>query len=356
MIGFEMERYHRRDLEKVLDQVEELSSDGKLAQGIELLEKHKRDFESRSDSKLYTQYLAKMANISVLKSNWDDAKSTLKEAKDVLPKKTCDPEWIKMAQEIYLGMGKTAWRQGRYFDAERYITRGLRADNKKDEMKAKLHIEMANVKAEKGELETAILEYTKAINILIPKGISEDLSRAYNNIADTYMQANHYKLAREYADKCIKDGVKLGNRRQEGFGYLTGGEALVKMGDFESASKYQSMAARTFEDSDEDYVLGCVWLLKGSVETGLKEYVSARMAFENARLHLEKTNIPYYLAKLDAEEAELFKKMGNMVRAKEQLQQALKVMREIRSISEIKRIKTNLKEIESAGTSFNPNQ
>jgi tetratricopeptide (TPR) repeat protein len=333
------------ELEEILDVVEDLSQDGKLKKGEKILDEKKSLFEKNGDL-TYVRYLLKRGHLCIKRSQWSEARDYFKQANSEILIKEPDEDWDTLSQEVFIGLGKISWRTCMYYDAQVYLKRALELSSKKDLNRAKIHIEMANVLADTGEFEHAIDNYHKAIRILEPLGDTEELTRTYNNIADTFMQAEDFESCLDYALKCIEISEQVGNKRQESWGYLTGGEALVKMGYVDIAKEYLDGVRAGFGNSEEDYLQGSLFKLEAMVEAGDSNFQGAKTSFVKAREHLEYAGMPYYSAQLDYEEANMYKVMGNFSMAKKFYDRALSTFREQRCKAEIKKLKRDIKDLE----------
>jgi tetratricopeptide (TPR) repeat protein len=150
----------------------------------------------------------------------------------------------------------------------------------------------------------------------------------------------------EYADKCIALAKEIGNQRYLGFGYMTGGEALIKMGEVERSKEYFQNSQDIFWDSDDAYVHGCLFTLLGMIDTEVSSYKEAREAFEKARDYLEETDIRYYLARVYHEYGSLEEKQGNYSDARHLYENALDILVHDKCIREAQEVKTHLDELE----------
>lgn len=334
------------ELIDILEQVDQCMKESKLGKGADLLEDNRVLFEANKDSETYVMYLLKTASLFVMRARWNEAWDYYDLALGIVGEHIGDKgKWTLFAKEVYLGMGKMSYRLGDYARAEDFLVRSIESPVEEPEMTGAAHIELGNVNGEKGDTDSAIAQYLKAIKILEPINAEKELTRAYNNIADTYYKVGEFEASIEFADKCIALADKTGNTRQVGFGYLTGGEALLKAGDIDRSREYFQKAQEVLEDTDDAYVNGCLFTLLGMIETQVDSYKEAREAFERAKDYLEETDIRYYLARLFHEMGTLEENAGNYNDAEGHYNNALEILSEDECLAECKEVQEHLEKL-----------
>jgi len=330
-------------------EVDALIAKGHLGEALELLRNTSDEFAAEKDIIVHVLYLMKIGQINILKVQWDDAKEHFDQAEDVINANLDKgPFWEKLAQRLYVEFGNMYWRLADYLKAEIYLKKAIKISDDEDIVKGKAHIEMGNIKGERGELVEAVENYYKAINILQKLGNKFELARAFNNISDAYFKKGNYDWAVAYADKCIELNKELDRPRNLAIGYLTGAEALVKIGDIEGAREYHELSSKAIEDIDDDYVKGCLSNVLGMIETEEDHYRKAEAAFKQAQELLKNTDIPFYLARAYFENGILYMNMDEYEKAKEVFNTAFEIFQEHHCVEDANSVTRYLAEIEEA--------
>ena len=334
------------ELHALLEVVDELIAEGKLGRSVDILDGAERRFSADKESQLYVKFLLKKAQLFVTRARWNEARDYFDIAAEIVNRHENESvEWKKFAQEIYLGIGKMSWRLGDYELAEDFIVRAISYSEQDDLKVGKGYIELGNIKGEKGDMEASIENYRKAIGVLEKIGEKDELTRALNNISDSYYKMDNFEKSVEYADKCIALAKEIGNQRYLGFGYMTGGEALIKMGEVEKSKEYFQNSQDIFWDTDDAYVHGCLFTLLGMIDTEVDSYKEAREAFEKARDYLEQTDIRYYLARVYHEYGTLEEKQGHYSDAKDLYEKSLDILTHDKCLQEAQEVQQHLKKM-----------
>lgn len=330
----------------ILDMADDLVLQGSLDEAMDLLNQARKSTDTIKDPHLFARILFKLGYVSILMAQWSMAEDFYLAAGEIIEPRLEETAWQKLAQELYIAKGFMFWRLGNYLDAEEYLNKAISISKDEDILLGKAYLEMGNVLAEKGETEAAIKNLLHAIEILSKTDDKNELARAYNNISDAFKKNSDFDSAVLYADKCIAKAVEKGNKRQEGFGYLTGGESLVKKGDVKKARQYLESARTAFGHAIEPYIVGSLLLLEGIIVAKEHNFKQALAVFEEAKKKLALSNIPYYLALVYHEEGGVYKNMGNIILAKRCFEDALKIFRDHRCLADIRAVKRDLNEIE----------
>jgi len=177
---------------------------------------------------------------------------------------------------------------------------------------------------EEGTLDEAIFNYNKAIDILETRKAVDDLARAYNNISDAYTKKGVYRWALTFADKAI-DISKGRNDRNLAIAYITGADALVRMGETKMADEYLDRSQEALRDKPDRYTQGAILHLRGVVEMENGHYEAAEIALLGAIEIMHETGIPFYLARDYLDLGRMYKKTGDGEKAKKNLLQALDI-------------------------------
>jgi tetratricopeptide (TPR) repeat protein len=332
--------------DEFFSKVDSLIASGKLGKALEFMKNTSDKLSAEKDIIVHVLYLIKIGQINILKVQWEDAKNHFKQAEEIIDSNLDKgPLWEKLAQKLYVEFGNMYWRLADYLKAELYLEKAISIAKEEDVAKAKAHIEMGNIKGERGELQEAVENYYKAINILERLGEKTELSRAFNNISDAYFKKGNYDWAVAYADKCIELNKELGRPRNLAIGYLTGAEALVKIGDIEDAREYHKLSSEAIKDIDDDYVKGCLSNVLGMIETEEENFKKAEKAFKKAQKLLKNTDIPFYLARAYYENGILYQNMDEFTKAREVFIEALKIFDEHQCAEEANTVKLHLKEM-----------
>lgn len=313
------------DVFHTLLRAEELISKGQYEDAHNVLQAISKSLDSSTDPQLVARYLMKEGYISIHKTKWEEARNYLENAAAVIaPHITQGKGWEEMGKSVYVDLGQMNWRLADYPKAKFYLGKVLEISKDNEMVKGRAYLELGNVLGEEGAVDDAIFNYNKAIDILEPRKAVDDLARAYNNISDAYTKKGVHRWALTFADKAIELS-KGRNDRKLAITYVTGAEALINMGELKLADEYLDLSQEALKDKPDKYTQGAILHLRGVVEMVSGHYEAAEIALQGAIEIMLETGIPFYLARDYLDIGRLYKKTGDIEKAKENLQRALDI-------------------------------
>lgn len=310
---------------QTLLRAEELISKGQYEEAHNELQSISRSFNSTTDPQLIARFLMKEGYIAILQNKWEEARNYLENAAAVIaPHIKQGKIWEEMGKSVYVDLGQMNWRLADYPKAKFYLGKVLELSKDTELVKGRAYLELGNVLGEEGAVDDAIFNYNKAIDILEPKKAVSDLARAYNNISDAYTKKGVHRWALTFADKAI-ELAKGRNDRKLAVAYVTGAEALINMGEMKLAEDYINRSQEALKDKPDKYTQGAILHLRGVIETAYGHYEAAEIALQGAVDIMLETKIPFYLARDYLDLGRLYKRTGDVKKAKDNLQQALDI-------------------------------
>jgi len=335
-----------QDLQKIIDEVEELIYHMDLMKVVDLLEENRKRFEL-AEKKIFVSYLLKMGWVNTRRRRIAEAFENCEEALGIIEQQDDgDPEWLRLKQEYMWGKGRLLRFSGKVDEALDILEDAIKLRQVEDLTGARPHLDMAPILSEKGRMSEALDHYREAVRILETTDKLNELARSYNNISDAYIKTSDYQTGLEYADKCIKLSGEIGNNRVAGFGAMNGGEALIRMGEPARAREYYHICKEAWEDTKNDYEMGSLVLLLGMIETREGNFEQAREAFEEADIFMEGQDRMFYSARVKHEYGILLIKMGEVELAKGKLMEAAVILEKYNWDKELAAVKEKLKEVE----------
>ena len=331
----------------ILEEVETSLYDGNLSKAADLLDKSKKPFES-ARPRIYANFLLKMGWVHIRRRRMAEAISEFKEATKIIEDRPKgNPEWDRLRQDKLWGESRIAKIKGNYTESEEILEKALRKRKAKDEITARVLIDLAIIQVEKGSFKSGMDNYLKGIWILEKTDDKKELARAYNNISDAYLRNEGWGNALENADKCIILCKELGNKRIQGFGSMNAAEACIRMGNIDMAREYIDACKAVWTDSKEYYDLGCMYYIEGMMESEDGNFEKAEDAFDRSLDLLENTDHKFQVGRIFHEYGRMFIKKGDKDSAREKLQEAQRILDEYSIVDELKLVYRTLESLDS---------
>jgi tetratricopeptide (TPR) repeat protein len=334
-------------LQAILEEVETSLYIGNLSKAADLLERSKKQFEDARPL-IYANYLLKLGWVYIRRRRMAEAISEFEEATKIIEDRPKgNPEWDKLRQDKFWGESRIEKIKGNFTKSEEILEKALLQRKAKDEITARVLIDLAIILVEKGNFKKGLDNYLKGIWILEKTDDKKELARAYNNISDAYIKNAEWENAIEFADKCIELCRKLGNKRIEGFGSMNGAEASLKMDKLEQAREYLVSCKKVWQNSQESYDLGCMYYIEGMVETADSNFDKAIEAFAKSLDLLEDSDHKFQVGRIYHEYGKMYLKKGDRETAKENLKEAVRILDEYNIIDELKAVYDTLESLDS---------
>ncbi len=330
----------------ILEDVESRLYDGDLSTAADLLEHNKQHF-LKGRPLIFAYYLLNNGWVHIRRRRMAEAVEEFEEAGKIIDERPAgNTEWDRLRQYKGWGESRIARVRGNYSDAEDILEHALNQRKAKDEITARVLIDLAIIQVEKGNVKGGLDTYLKGIFLLERTDDKKELARAYNNISDAYLKNQEWKKTLEFADKCIALTRELGNSRIQGFGSMNAAEALVHIGDTKNARVYLEICRNAFENSQESYDIGCLKFIEGLVETADGNFDRAEDAFDRSLEQLEYSDHRFQIGRIFHEYGKMYIKKGEKEKALEKLKEAQTILDEYYCIDESKAVEKSLKSIE----------
>jgi len=356
---------------------------GKEIQKFKILSELKDIKSSKSDPFTERRELdayLKLANISYTIGDWDDALSYYKRVTGICRKLG---EKVKMAEayrntghifkrqsewdeaiksfqisleslegitsaagisDAHRGLGYVYWRKGDYEKAKsNFIIAMDNAEKSGDKaMIGMVHIERGLVDSDQGNLKDAIGHYKESITLLEDAREWQQLSRAYNNLGDTYLQQKEWEEAIKYFDLCKQAATKNNHISMIGWSLFNTGEALAMSGNPDEAIEKCKEAIEILDTLHDHVGTSAAYRNLGTAYRFKKEWASAEENFKEAETRLDKINSPFNSAHLDMEWGIMLAEKGEKPNAKKHLKKAASIFENIGAQKYLERVNEHL--------------
>ncbi|MCK4717538.1 MAG: tetratricopeptide repeat protein [Thermoplasmata archaeon] len=287
----------------------------------------------------------RLGDVHRTRNNWEKAEKEYNASLDIVEKKKKDDHGMA---ESLRGLGYVSWRRGEFDNAITIYSNALKyAEGTKDiPLVGVILIEFGNVYNEKGELNKALRYYLKSVDILTKTKEYSELARAYNNIGDTYLQMGQWKNAVSFFKKTGAVSEKIGNKSMMGWALFNAAEALAKGGDPDKAINYAEGALRILKRIGDGIGLSGAYKGYGIAYRMKKEWDKAEENFLESMKMGQAANSPFTLGEIYLEMGAFYHDKGDDKKAKEYLDNAEKIGKEIGAKILVERVK---KEKETSG-------
>ncbi len=230
----------------------------------------------------------------------------------------------------YRSIGNVHFRTGDYPRAIEYHRQSLAIAGKlpeaeSDPLRVQTYIELANVYTEKGECETAVDYYERAMDIGIRTRSIRDVATAMNNLGDVHLKMDECDVAAEYFEKALSTFKQMGTVMDIVVTLCNLGESCARCRDIDRAQAYSDEAMRYLRRLGEVEMPFQLHLNFGIIFRHRKDWDRSLEHFEEAVLALKGANMPYYLGSSYYEMGLMFRDRGESGRARELIGQAAEI-------------------------------
>lgn len=156
---------------------------------------------------------------------------------------------------VCLTIGNVHNQLKNYNQALEYHYEALELHKKKNKPKnlARCYNNLANVYDNLHTIDSAIINYNKAINYL--KIDTHQYSKALSNIANTYLKINDNKKAKDYYKKAIKTNIKIRDTTSLLYNYNGIASLELNKNKLESSKKYLDIISGLVKKSNDNIIL-----------------------------------------------------------------------------------------------------
>ncbi|MCK5397270.1 MAG: tetratricopeptide repeat protein [Thermoplasmata archaeon] len=276
-------------------------------------------------------------------SEWDEAiksfEASLESLKDIASA-------VGIA-DAYRGLGYVYWRKGDYGQAKSNFKIAMENAEKSGDksMIGMVHIESGLVDSDTGELENAVNHYLESIKLLEDAREWQQLSRAYNNLGDTFLQLKEWKDAIKYFELCKESAIKINHISMIGWSLFNTGEALAMSGNPDEAIEKCSEAIEILDKLHDHVGVSAAYRNLGVAFRFKKDWGSAENSFKEAETRLDKIKSPFNSAHLDMEWGIMYTEKGEKPEAKKHLKKAANVFGDLGAHKYLEKVNEHLKDL-----------
>ena len=248
---------------------------------------------------------------------------------------------VKNAIGIVLTEKGRASKSVPYFDSAKKIAEV----EKLNDLIAKINMNLGNAYTIRGIWEKAKSSYEDALTALGKTQADNTRAQIYHDMAIIQTALSQYTKAQEYLHESIKYSKRTNNPYMKALSYLEEAVVNCKQGEYASATALATTAFQLFSEMGDRMSIADVYKVFGMINFGSKRYDTAMSYFENSKRINEDYNNSLNLGETLLEMALLQKEMGDINRASENIQVAIKVFKRIEAevrIENAKEILTSL--------------
>jgi tetratricopeptide (TPR) repeat protein len=249
-------------------------------------------------------------------------------------------------------MGNVQFRTGDYAGAINYhqqsltIASGL-PEPEGDPLRMLAYIELANVYTEKGECDTAVEYYERAMDIGVRTRSLREVATALNNLGDVHLKMDECDLASEYFEKALGTFREMGTVTDIVVTLCNLGESCARCGDVSRARSYCDEALRYLRRLGEVEVPFQLHQNWGIIYRRQEEYEKSLEHFEAAAEMLRGADMPYYLGSVHYEMGLSCRDMGDAGKAREHLARAADILSRVGAEAFSKKVREELGKLEN---------
>ena len=278
------------------------------------------DARSINDTKMLANGLVKTGFVFNKMGKRDRAMEKFNEAEELTK------NFKNQVQYGYAQAGKANiyWRTGENQKAIKLSQKVLEIGLKNDEFI--LTATGANIMSaawfEIGNFEEALKVAMLSVEIYRNTENNIDLARAFNNQGEVYKRMKDYDKAIE----SYNEGLSLldnGTVKRFGYLYTNMAECQARKGDLEDAEISLEKAQDFLQNSEDKYVIACMWYVKGLLEDAHGNNKKGQEWLRKAEKRMEELAAPYDLGVIRQELARLYMKSGDKEQAAEMANKAI---------------------------------
>ena len=184
------------------------------------------------------------------------------------------------------------------------------------------HIGLGNIHSDGHEIDDAIVHYKDALNFLKDTNEVYEMSRAHNNLGDTFLQLGDWDKALEQFQKCRNLGEKSGWVNMVAWADFNASEALIHMGKLEQAKSDLDKSMEIMLNIGDKVGLGGINQNYGRLFHAQKNWVNMEEHYKKAIEIFMEINTPISLAGAYNELGLALKEKGDNERAIIELRRA----------------------------------
>jgi len=233
-------------------------------------------------------------------------------------------------------IGDVLWYRGELDSALEAYHKALNlATNIK--FKGAAHVGIGNVLMNKHDLTAAMANYREALVMLEGTDDYLDQARAYNNIGDVHLQLEEWDSAIESFEKSSEFAEKGGWLNVRAFTQFNMADALVHKGDCVRAKELLGKSMETLQMIDSKSGMAGVNHVSAKLYLALKDYPKMVEHYKGAIEIYQQAKIPFYTAQCHFELGKGYLQMGDRERAQGHFHEATRIYGELKLADMVKK-------------------
>ena len=318
-----------------------------LDRGIEYARRAARIAEGLGDARALSHVQRDLGDLFMGSGEWEQALSHYQRGLEVARAGGDDPG----AASALRAIGNVRFRTGDYGSAIDHQQQSLSiaarlTDTEGDPLRMLAYIELANVYTEKGECDTAVGYYERAMDLGIRTRSLREVATALNNLGDVHLKMDECDLAAEYFEKALGTFREMGTVTDIVVTLCNLGESYARCQDIGRAREYSEEAMRYLRRLGEvemPFQLHQNW---GIIFRHQRDFDRSLEHFEAAVDILKDANMPYYLGSAHFEMGQTFRDRGDFALARDHLGQAARILEKVGAASLGRKVQTELRKLE----------
>ncbi len=288
-----------------------------------------------------SRYLRRMGFIHQERSEFDQALEYYERALEAAEEGK-DPLTIGQACNR---IGGIYWNKGYYDLAKEFLEKAIENALKVDDKRilGSAHIGLGNIHGDNHEVEDSLAHYKDALIFLEDTNEVYEMSRAHNNLGDTYLLQGDWDKALEQFEKCRSLGEESGWVNIVAWADFNASEALIHLGKLDQAKSDLDKSMKIMLNIGDKVGLGGIHQNYGRLFHAKKNWVNMEEHYKKAIELFMEINTPLSLAEAYTELGLALKEKGDMDQAKIELRRAANLFLHLDLDKQVKRV---LKEIE----------
>ncbi len=316
---------------------------GEWDKGIEYYNQLIKLSTELGDNELLLVAYQNLGLIFLNRNDWDEALKNLEQG--ITISKELDNK--QGLAEIYYQLGSLNENKGELKIAKKYFgeSMSIAIDTGSSLIIANSYLGIGRVFAQQGEYDDSIRSMKNSIEILENIGDLNELAKAYINLGTTYFYGEDLDESIEFYDKGLELSNKICNLRLKGYCLSNLSGSYIKKNDLENAITYLDKAMEIFTKLDEKQMISDIYTHYGNIYKLQKDWSSSIENFNKSIDIIKGLDIPYQFGETLFQFGIMYKLKDSPDEARAQLNDALKIFRDLNNQDMIKKIEKELEDI-----------
>lgn len=280
------------------------------------------------DSKAKATAYRRMAHVRQGRNEYEKARLLLQKSLKI----SSEIQDLERMSEDKYSLGAISERWGNYEKALRYYQQSeeLARKSQSDTKLALSLLGMGRLLAHQGQYEESSNKMKKAIGILEEKEETDELPRAYANLAATMFYIN-LDEALEWNERCMEVSEQTGNVRMLGYGLSNVAGYYADKGMTKKSKECLERALEIFRVLEDRKIIASIYSHYGTAYKIERKWRKSAEYFGKSLRALEKLNDPYRLALTQLQYGLMLKDKGDERDANRFLSSALEIFKDLKN-------------------------